>query len=194
MSLSKRIVIIDNYDSFTYNLFQIFDQYPNCSVKVIPFDKVVVEDLKEFDQIVFSPGPDVPSSYPILGEILQTYKGEKPILGVCLGHQAIGEFFGATLYNLPQVYHGQKQALILNEKQEGLYQGLVEPIYVGLYHSWALSKENFPKELEITAWSEQGIIMSISHINYNIKGIQFHPESYMCEQGAKLINNWIEQN
>ncbi|MHC5202432.1 anthranilate synthase component II [Myroides sp. LJL119] len=194
MSPSKHIVIIDNYDSFTFNLYQIFKEHPKCQIEVIAHDKVVVEELDKFDKIVLSPGPDIPSAYPVLAQILDRYKGIKPILGVCLGHQAIAEYFGAKLYNLSKVCHGQKKAIDICDDNELLFSGLVQPVKVGLYHSWAVSLEDFPEQLQITATSESGVIMAISHRGYNIKGIQFHPESYMSQQGVRILHNWINQN
>lgn len=191
MSEIKQIVIIDNHDSFTYNLVQLFDENEQCDITVIPHDQVVLEDLDTFDMLVLSPGPDVPSSYPILFRILDRYKGIKPILGVCLGHQTIGEYFGATLENLSLVYHGQStQLTLLNE--DVLFSDITDSITVGLYHSWALSPTNLPKDIEVLAVSQEGVIMSIRHRLYDIKGVQFHPESYITSHGREIINNWIK--
>lgn len=192
MSIKKQIVIIDNHDSFTYNLFQIFDEHPACDIHVIQHDKVILSELVSFDQIVLSPGPDVPQSYPILTQIITKYKGVKPILGVCLGHQTIGEYFGAKLSNLAKVYHGQQLQLQIVQ-EDYLFKGIPNHSLVGLYHSWALEQENFPDSLSITALSSDNIIMAITHKVYNIKGIQFHPESFMTEKGREMIHNWIEQ-
>lgn len=192
MSHPKQIVIIDNHDSFTYNLFQLFDENPHCQITVLKNDEVSLEQLEAFDKIVLSPGPDVPSSYPILFEIITRFKGVKPILGVCLGHQTIGEYFGATLVNLPSVYHGKQSNLTLLT-DEVLFQKLTSPIVVGLYHSWALDRATITEPLVVTALSADGVVMGIAHRNYNIKGIQFHPESFMTEQGREMINNWIEE-
>lgn len=192
MSQPKQIVIIDNHDSFTYNLFQLFDENPHCQITVLKNDEVTLEQLAAFDKIVLSPGPDVPGSYPILFEIITRFKGVKPILGVCLGHQTIGEYFGATLVNLPLVYHGKQSNLTLLA-DEVLFQKLTSPIVVGLYHSWALDIATIAEPLVVTALSAEGVVMGIAHCNYNIKGIQFHPESFMTEQGRQMINNWIEE-
>ncbi|MEC4115160.1 anthranilate synthase component II [Myroides pelagicus] len=193
MSVQKQIVIIDNHDSFTYNLYQLFDENPNCQITVVRNDEVSVEDIDQYDQIVFSPGPDIPNKSPIMYRVLDMYKGIKPILGVCLGHQAIGDYFGARLINLEQVYHGQQRALHICDESERLFDGVKQNSLVGLYHSWALEKESFPEDLVITAFSEDGVIMGIRHRIYNISGIQFHPESYMTGVGIKMIDNWIEQ-
>ncbi|MDM1410408.1 aminodeoxychorismate/anthranilate synthase component II [Myroides odoratimimus] len=190
MSEIKQIVIIDNHDSFTYNLVQLFDENEHCNITVIPHDEVVLESLDKFDMLVLSPGPDVPRSYPILFRILDRYKADKPILGVCLGHQTIGEYFGATLENLSYVYHGQSTTLYYRT-EDVLFATIDTPVSVGLYHSWALSTTDFPEELEIVALSDEGVIMSIRHKVYNIKGVQFHPESYITSHGREIINNWV---
>lgn len=192
MSIKKQIVIIDNHDSFTYNLFQLFDEHPACEIQVIQHDKVILSELAFFDQIVLSPGPDVPQSYPVLSQVITAYKGVKPILGVCLGHQTIGEYFGAKLSNLAKVYHGQQLPLQI-VKEDYLFKGIPNHSLVGLYHSWALEQDHFPDSLSVTALSSDNIIMAITHNVYNIKGIQFHPESYMTEKGREMIHNWIEQ-
>lgn len=193
MSTYKQIVIIDNHDSFTYNLFQLFDEHPQCSIVIIPSDQVIVEELDIYDQLVISPGPDVPSAYPVLFEVIERFKGIKPILGVCLGHQTIGAFFGGNLINLPTVFHGQQKQLQIVESDELLFKGVTQNSPIGLYHSWAIAKENLPTCLQITALSKEGVIMGIRHREYNIRGIQFHPESYMTIEGRQMINNWIEQ-
>ncbi|MEC4085017.1 anthranilate synthase component II [Myroides odoratimimus] len=190
MSEIKQIVIIDNHDSFTYNLVQLFDENEHCNITVIPHDEVVLESLDKFDMLVLSPGPDVPRSYPILFRILDRYKADKPILGVCLGHQTIGEYFGARLENLSYVYHGQSTTLHYRT-EDTLFTTIDTPVSVGLYHSWALSTNDFPEELEVVALSNEGVIMSIRHRTYNIKGVQFHPESYITSHGREIINNWV---
>lgn len=189
----KKIVIIDNHDSFTYNLYQIFDEHPNCAIDVIQNDKVALNKLEQYNQIVFSPGPDIPKKYPVMFDILSKYKETKPILGVCLGHQAIAEFFGAQLINLNNVYHGQQHEIEIDTSSELLFQSISQHTRVGLYHSWAVKADNLPGDLKVTAWSKEGIIMAIRHRVYNVRGIQFHPESYMTDEGKKMIANWIEQ-
>lgn len=192
MSQKKEIIIIDNRDSFTYNLYQIFDEHPLCTVDVVYSDQVNLDDLARYDQLVFSPGPDVPQAYPVLFDILARYENTKPILGVCLGHQAIGEYYGATLYNASQVFHGQARALELITP-DLLFKDIENHTSVGLYHSWALAQENFPDILTITAMSSDQVIMAFRHQSKNIRGIQFHPESYITKQGRQMIANWIEQ-
>lgn len=192
MSQKKEIIIIDNRDSFTYNLYQIFDEHPLCNITVVYSDQVDLDELDQYDQLVLSPGPDVPRAYPILFEILMRYEDTKPILGVCLGHQAIGEYYGATLYNVARVFHGQTRTLEL-VTPDLLFQNVTNNTQVGLYHSWALAHDNFPKELLITAISNDKVLMAFRHQTKNIRGIQFHPESYITTEGRQMLANWIEQ-
>ncbi|WP_353158980.1 gamma-glutamyl-gamma-aminobutyrate hydrolase family protein [Myroides odoratus] len=192
MSQKKEIIIIDNRDSFTYNLYQIFDEHPRCNIHIVQSDQVQLDDLEAYDQLVLSPGPDVPRAYPILFEIIARYEHTKPILGVCLGHQAIGEYYGAELYNIAQVFHGQTRFLQLLTP-DLLFNNIPDQTPIGLYHSWALSSQNFPETLEITAKSNDEIIMAFAHKTKNVRGIQFHPESYMTPAGRQMLANWIEQ-
>lgn len=192
MSQKKEIIIIDNRDSFTYNLYQIFDEHPRCNIHIVQSDQVQLDDLAAYDQLVLSPGPDVPRAYPILFEIIARYEHTKPILGVCLGHQAIGEYYGAELYNIAQVFHGQTRFLKLLTP-DLLFNHIPDQTPIGLYHSWALSPQNFPETLEITAKSNDEIIMAFAHKTKNVRGIQFHPESYMTPAGRQMLANWIEQ-
>lgn len=191
MSKKKEIVIIDNHDSFTYNLYQIFDEHPNCNITVVQSDKIKVEDLVAFDKLVLSPGPDVPEAYPILFDIIEAYENTKSILGVCLGHQTIGTYYGAELYNLDKVYHGQRNSLKIVES-DILFKSIFQNSIIGLYHSWALKTENLPPSLIITAYSDNNIIMAFKHRTKDIRGIQFHPESYMTLDGKTMIHNWID--
>jgi len=193
MSQKKKIIIIDNRDSFTYNLYQIFDEHPLCQIHVVQSDQIHLEDLEAYDQLVLSPGPDVPRSYPLLFDTLSRYENSKPILGVCLGHQAIGEYYGAELYNVEHVFHGQTR-LLSQATPDLLFKGVPDQTPIGLYHSWALASHSFPETLEITAFSNDGIIMAIRHKTKNVRGIQFHPESYMTPLGRQMLFNWIEQN
>ncbi|EHQ40989.1 anthranilate synthase component II [Myroides odoratus] len=192
MSQKKEIIIIDNRDSFTYNLYQIFDEHPLCNIHIVQSDQVQLDDLAVYDQLVLSPGPDVPRAYPILFDIIARYEHSKPILGVCLGHQAIGEYYGAELYNIAQVFHGQTRFLQLLTP-DLLFNNIPDQTPIGLYHSWALSPQNFPETLEITAMSNDQVIMAFAHKTKNVRGIQFHPESYMTPAGRQMLANWIEQ-
>ena len=184
-----RIVIIDNYDSFTYNLAHLVKSL-GAEVTVLRNDRFALEELEAFDKIILSPGPGIPSEAGQLLDVIRTYAGRKPMLGVCLGHQAIGEVFGATLENLTDVFHG----VATEGRQFGvdpIFRGLPERIVMGRYHSWVVSREDFPDCLEITAVSDEGQIMALRHREFDIHGIQFHPESVLTPDGAALLRNWL---
>lgn len=186
----KNIVIIDNYDSFTYNLSHLVKEL-GANVTVYRNDQFSLAQLEEFDKIILSPGPGIPSEAGLLLDVLREYAGKKPILGVCLGHQAIGEFFGGKLENLSSVFHG----VATEGTQFGndpIFNGLPSRIVMGRYHSWVVSKDGFPSCLEVTAESDEGQIMALRHKNYDIHGIQFHPESVLTVQGREIIKNWLE--
>ena len=183
------IVIIDNYDSFTYNLAHLVRSL-GVQVTVLRNDRFGLEELEAFDKIILSPGPGIPSEAGLLPDVIRTYAGRKPILGVCLGHQAIGEVFGAKLENLSDVFHG----VATEGTQFGsdpIFSGLPERIVMGRYHSWVVSRNGFPDCLEITAESYEGQIMALRHREYDIHGIQFHPESVLTPEGFKIIDNWL---
>ena len=185
-----KIVIIDNYDSFTYNLSLLIKEI-GAEVTVIRNDQFTLNQLERFDKIVLSPGPGIPSEAGLLLDVIKTYKGRKPILGVCLGHQAIGEVFGGTLENLSDVFHG-----VATEgtqfSNDYIFDSLPKRITMGRYHSWVVSRENFPTCLEVTAVSDEGQIMALKHKNYDIHGIQFHPESVLTPEGKTILRNFIE--
>ena len=184
------IVIIDNYDSFTYNLFHLVKEL-GADVTVCRNDQFAMDDLEPFDKIILSPGPGIPSEAGLLLDVIRTYAGRKPMLGVCLGHQAIGEVFGGKLVNLEDVYHG----VATEGTQFGIdpiFNGLPKRITMGRYHSWVVSREGFPDCLEITAESDEGQIMALRHREYDIHGIQFHPESILTPDGRTIIGNWME--
>ena len=184
-----KIVIIDNYDSFTYNLSHLIKEI-GAEVTVIRNDQFTLNQLERFDKIVLSPGPGIPSEAGLLLDVIKTYKGHKPILGVCLGHQAIGEVFGGTLENLSDVFHG-----VATEgtqfSNDYIFDSLPKRITMGRYHSWVVSRENFPTCLEVTAVSDEGQIMALKHKNYDIHGIQFHPESVLTPEGKTILRNFI---
>lgn len=186
----QKIVVIDNYDSFTYNLVHYLEDL-NCEVTVYRNDALELEDLAEFDKIVLSPGPGIPKEAGLLKQIIAKYAPSKSILGVCLGQQAIGEVFGATLTNLEKVYHGVASTVTVTQKEEILFQNLPENIEVGRYHSWVVSPDNFPPTLEITAVDENGQIMALRHCTLDVRGVQFHPESVLTPQGKTMLENWI---
>lgn len=184
-----KIVIIDNYDSFTYNLSHLIKEL-GADVTVLRNDCFKLETLEQYDKIVLSPGPGIPSEAGLLLDVIRTYAGRKPIFGVCLGHQAIAEMFGGKLINLADVYHG----VATEGTQFGndpIFNGLPRRIIMGRYHSWVVSKKGFPDCLEITAESDEGQIMGLRHREYDIHGIQFHPESILTPDGKTMLANWL---
>lgn len=184
-----KIVIIDNYDSFTYNLSHLVKEL-GAEVTVLRNDSFPIEELETYDKILLSPGPGIPKEAGLLLEVIRTYAGKKPILGVCLGEQAIGEVFGGKLTNLSEVYHGIQSPIRITASNY-LFEGLPEEILVGRYHSWVIDRENFPDALEITAVSQEGYIMALRHKDFDVQGIQFHPESALTPDGKKIISNWL---
>ena len=188
-----KILLFDNYDSFTYNLLHILKEL-GADVEVHRNDKISLEEIERFDKILLSPGPGIPEEAGILLPLIRRYAPTKSILGVCLGEQAIGEAFGATLINLTDVHHGVCSDIRIVAK-DPIFEGLEPGIRVGRYHSWAVSKENFPDCLEITAVdTEEGQIMGLRHREYDVRGIQFHPESVLTPKGKTIIRNWLEQS
>ena len=185
-----KIVIIDNYDSFTYNLSHLVKEL-GAEVTVLRNDQFELGDLEVYDKIILSPGPGIPSEAGLLLDVIKTYAGQKPILGVCLGHQAIGEVFGATLENLSDVFHGVATPCRI-VADDPIFEGLDRTITVGRYHSWVVATDGFPACLEVTAVSDEGQIMALRHRQYNIHGIQFHPESVLTPEGKTIIKNFIE--
>jgi anthranilate synthase component 2 len=186
-----KILIIDNYDSFTYNLVQYLQEITNDKVSIFRNDAISVEDVDNYDCIVLSPGPGIPKDAGNMPAIIQAYKNKKPILGVCLGHQAIGEAFGGKLENLEQVYHGLATDIYVSDKEEPLYQNLPNTIEVGRYHSWVIDKSHCPDCLIVTSTSPDGAIMSIRHESLPIFGVQYHPESIMTPQGKVILSNFL---
>ena len=185
-----KIVIIDNYDSFTYNLSHLLKEL-GADVTVVRNDKFELKDLEQYDKIVLSPGPGIPSEAGLLLEVIRTYAGRKPILGVCLGHQAIGEVFGASLENLKEVYHGvQTEGTQLGN--DYIFDGLPERVMMGRYHSWVVAKDSVPECLEVTAMSDDGEIMAMRHRQYDIHGIQFHPESVLTPECKTIVGNFLK--
>ena len=184
------IVIIDNYDSFTYNLVHLVRQL-GAQVTVFRNDQFKLPMLEPFDKIILSPGPGIPSEAGLLLDVIKTYAGKKPILGVCLGHQAIGEVFGAKLENLSEVYHGVTTEGTQMDN-DYIFSGLPRRLMMGRYHSWVVSKKHFPDSLLVTALSDDGHIMGLRHKVYDVHGIQFHPESVLTPQGAQIVENWLK--
>lgn len=191
-----KILIFDNYDSFTYNLVHLVEKITHEKVDVFRNDQIALEKIKDYDKIILSPGPGVPSEAGLLLPLIKEYASTKPILGVCLGHQAIGEAFGGKLTNLSSVFHGVATPIKKVNSQQStvnsnLFAGLPETFEAGRYHSWIISKENFPDELEITAEDENGFIMALQHKTFNVQGVQFHPESVLTPDGEKIMRNWL---
>lgn len=189
-----RILVFDNYDSFTYNLVHAVEKFTHKKVDVRRNDQVKLEDIEQYDKIILSPGPGIPKEAGLLMPLIETYHKTKSILGVCLGHQAIGECFGGTLVNLSTVYHGVSGMITIdNHSPSPLFKDLPEQIEVGRYHSWIVSTENFPAELDITARDENNFIMALQHRQYDIQGVQFHPESILTPEGDRIIKNWLSR-
>ena len=184
-----KIVIIDNYDSFTYNLSHLVKEL-GAEVTVVRNDQFELADLEQYSKIILSPGPGIPFEAGLLLDVIKTYAGKKPILGVCLGHQAIGEAFGGKLENLSDVFHGVATPCHIIA-DDPIFSGIERDITIGRYHSWVVSKENFPDCLEVTAVSDEGQIMALRHRELNIRGIQFHPESVLTPDGKKMLQNWM---
>lgn len=184
-----KTVIIDNYDSFTYNLSHLLKEL-GADVTVVRNDMFRLEDLEQYNRIVLSPGPGIPSEAGLMPQVIKSYTGRKPILGICLGHQAIGEAFGAKLLNIGNVVHGVATPAHITV-QDYLFDGLESDLEVGRYHSWVVDDKDLPQCLEVTSRSDDGYIMSLRHREYDIRGIQFHPESVLTPQGKTIINNWL---
>ena len=184
-----KVVIIDNYDSFTYNLSHLVKAL-GAEVTVLRNDQFRLEDLEAYSKIILSPGPGIPSEAGLLLDVIRTYAGRKPILGVCLGHQAIGEVFGGKLENLSDVFHGVATPCHLIA-DDPIFSGISRDITIGRYHSWVVSREGLPDCIEITAVSDEGQIMALRHRELNVRGIQFHPESVLTPDGKKMIQNFL---
>lgn len=201
-----KILIFDNYDSFTYNLVHLVEKIIHEKVDVYRNDQIPLEAVKKYDKIILSPGPGIPSEAGLLLPLIKEYAATKSILGVCLGHQAIGEAFGGSLTNLSSVFHGvatpvrivnressnvNANAPLTTHHAQDLFEGLPETFEVGRYHSWIVDKKGFPAELEITAEDENGFIMALQHTTYDVQGVQFHPESVLTPVGEKIMRNWL---
>ncbi len=185
-----KILVFDNYDSFTYNLVHLVEKITREKVEVHRNDKIPLEKVKEYDKIILSPGPGIPEEAGLLLPLIKEYASSKSILGVCLGHQAIGQAFGGTLVNLTSVYHGVATSCALRSISP-LFDGLPETIEVGRYHSWVVDNTNFPTVLDITATDESNYIMGLQHKSYDVQGVQFHPESILTPMGEAIMRNWL---
>ena len=186
----KNILVIDNYDSFTYNLVHYLEDL-DCNVTVVRNDELGLDMPARYDKILLSPGPGIPSEAGLLKDVIQRYAPSKSILGVCLGQQAIAEVFGGSLINLNQVYHGVQATIKILTEDEPLFAGMGETMEVGRYHSWSVDKHNFPDALEITSVDHNGEVMSLRHKFYDVRAVQFHPESVLAPLGKALLANWV---
>jgi len=190
-----KILVFDNYDSFTYNLVHLVQKITNEQVDVYRNDKLSLEKAGEYDKIILSPGPGIPLEAGLLLPLIKTYASSRSILGVCLGHQAIAEAFGGTLQNLSTVFHGVATPIRISNREfkngNGLFTGLSDQVEVGRYHSWIVNDEGFPAELEVTARDANGYIMALQHKTFDVQGVQFHPESVLTPDGEKIMRNWL---
>ncbi len=194
-----KVLLLDHHDSFTYNLAALIRRCGNLHLDVLFPEETKIEKISLYDKIIFSPGPGLPSEYPVMTEVLESYKNTKSILGVCLGHQAIGEYFGAKLVNLGEVHHGRIKKLKildhLNNYKNGskdLFNQIPDNTDIGVYHSWCVDSKGLPDSLTVTGISEDGTIMSLSHNEYDIQSVQFHPESFITFYGERMIKNWVK--
>lgn len=189
-----KILVFDNYDSFTYNLVHLVEKILHQRVDVVRNDQLPLERVKDYDKIILSPGPGIPEEAGLLLPLIKEYAPGKSILGVCLGHQAIGEAFGGKLVNLSTVFHGVATPVnILKRSKKDLYEGLPDTFDVGRYHSWVISEEGFPKDITITARDASNYIMGLQHNKYDVQGVQFHPESVLTPLGETILRNWLKQ-
>lgn len=186
-----KILVFDNYDSFTYNLVHLVEKILHQKVDVYRNDQLPLEKVKDYDKIILSPGPGIPEEAGLLLPLIKEYAATKSILGVCLGQQAIGEAFGGKLVNLSTVYHGVATNCKIDTTKSKLFKGLPGEIEVGRYHSWIVSDENFPGELEVTARDDNNYIMALQHKKYDVQGVQFHPESVLTPKGEEILRNWL---
>lgn len=184
-----RVLVVDNYDSFVYNLVHYLQEF-GCETKVVRNDRINFPEINYFDKILLSPGPGIPSEAGKMMSVIEKFYDKKPILGICLGHQAIAEFFGGKLVNLKKVYHGVSENLFITDKSEYLFKKIPQKIKVGRYHSWIVSHK-IPDILCVTAVDDRGEIMALSHKYFDIRGVQFHPESILTDYGKRIMKNWI---
>lgn len=186
-----KILVFDNYDSFTYNLVHLVEKILHQKVDVVRNDQLPLEAVKAYDKIILSPGPGIPSEAGLLLPLIREYAATKSILGVCLGHQAVAEAFGGTLVNLSSVFHGVATPVTVTKVESRLLKGLGDTFDVGRYHSWVVSEAGFPQELEVTATDANGFIMGLQHKRYDVQGVQFHPESVLTPMGEQILRNWL---
>jgi anthranilate synthase component 2 len=186
-----KILVLDNYDSFTYNLVHIIRGLGHA-MDIFRNDKIALEEVKKYDKILLSPGPGVPDEAGIMKAVIKTYGPTKSILGVCLGHQGVGEVYGAKLFNIPKVLHGVTSETEVKDQDEYLFRGVTPKFQATHYHSWAVVPESIHGDLKVTATNSEGLVMGMRHVRYDVKGVQFHPESIMTPEGPKMIANWLK--
>jgi anthranilate synthase component 2 len=187
-----RVLLINNHDSFVYNVYQLLNESGLCRVSLLDIDELKLQQALEFDKVVISPGPGLPSEMPGLIPLIRELAGRKPVLGICLGHQAIAEAFGARLLQLETIRHGYRDVVRLTSSDEPLFAGIGNEFQAGRYHSWVVDEHTAMQEFEITARNAEGLVMAIRHRQYKLTGLQFHPESYMTDCGNQLIRNWLK--
>jgi anthranilate synthase component 2 len=185
-----KILVLDNYDSFTYNLVHIIREL-GYTMDIFRNDQITIEQVNQYDKILLSPGPGIPDEAGIMKALINAYAPSKSILGVCLGHQAIAECFGSSLFNLPHVLHGVTSTLEVVDLTEKLYEGMPNKFTVTHYHSWAVEPTSLPADVKVTATNAQGLVLSLAHSKFDVRGVQFHPESIMTEHGKRMIQNWL---
>ncbi len=185
----QRVLVIDNEDSFTFNLIQLLEQH-DAEVQIVSGAAQEVPNLVDFDRILFSPGPGLPEEFPLMFKIL-SMPSDLPILGICLGMQAICIFYGGRLFKQDKVQHGQIKNVSKTLPSSSLFQNIPDSFEVGLYHSWAVQKEIIPSVLSVTCISDDGVVMGLRHVSRNIEGVQFHPESFLTPEGSQILRNWI---
>ncbi len=187
-----KILVFDNYDSFTYNLVQMIEQITGENVFVFKNDEITLEEVEKYDKIIISPGPGTPQEAGILLDLIKNFYDKKPILGVCLGLQAVAETFGGSLMNLKEIHHGVATEINIENKNAKIFKNIPDKFLAGRYHSWAVNPENFPEELEVTATDSHGIIMAIQHRKYDVHAVQFHPESILTPIGKTILENFLK--
>jgi anthranilate synthase component 2 len=198
-----RVLVFDNYDSFTYNLVHLIQKVADAQIDVFRNDEIPLEKVKDYDKILLSPGPGIPSEAGLLLPLVREYASTKSILGICLGHQAIGEAFNGKIINIPNVFHGVATPVSIHSddgntlpvyaSRKGLFKSLPQSFPAGRYHSWVISEEDFPEDLQVTARDASGLIMAVEHKNFDVQGLQFHPESVLTPDGETILKNWFKQ-
>lgn len=188
-----KILVLDNYDSFTYNLVQYIERVLKAPVHVFRNDQISLDEIDNYDKILISPGPGIPEEAGISLDLIRRYGPAKSILGVCLGHQAIAEAFGGTISNLKKVYHGVSGSMKQLKTGDYFFEGVPEEFDAGRYHSWVVDRENLPHELEVDVENDEGLVMALRHREYDVRGVQFHPESVLTEYGGRMILNWVKE-